>query len=103
MGWREANLRREGKEPIGGRVVSDKDMTADEWLKYGWDRGYCGPALCFNHDGFPTTTEEDEELDEGHDPCMHLVRLYEDQGQRREVEENHSPTQWRASNQGWTR
>jgi hypothetical protein len=29
--------------------------------------------------------------------------MYEDQEQRRQVEADHAPTQWRASNQGWER
>jgi hypothetical protein len=101
VGWRRANLRREGKRLRKRYMVKAHDMTAEEWLKYGWERGYCGPALCATHDGFPTDPEEEEALDEGYDPCMHLVRLYEDHEQRRRIEENHSPTQWRASNRGW--
>lgn len=103
VGWRRQNLRTTGEGSNKGYMVSDKGMSADEWLKYGWEHGYCGPALCATHDGFPTDPEEEEALDDGYDPCMHLVRLYEDQDQRRRIEENHSPSQWRASNRGWNR
>lgn len=82
--------------------MSNKDMTAEEWLKYGWDKGYCGPAMCYTHDGLPMSEEEDEELFES-DPCIHILRLYEDQEHRRQVELNDAPTNWRASNQGWER
>ena len=103
VGWRRQNLRITRERSNKGDLVSKEEMTADEWLKYGWDRGYCGPPVCINHDGFPTDEEEEEAWSEGYDPCMHLVRLYEDQEQRRRIEEYHSPSEWRASNQGWVR
>jgi hypothetical protein len=79
------------------------EMNQEEWLKYGWEQGFCGPPLCFTHDGIPTTVDEDDELDEGHDPCLHCVRLYDDRVQRLGIEINHSETNWRAENRGWTR
>jgi hypothetical protein len=70
------------------------EIYFDEWLKIGMDKGWCGPAVCYTHDGLPTTLKEDEELYEG-DPCVHIIRLYEDIDDKKEVEENHSPSQWR--------
>jgi hypothetical protein len=32
---------------------------------------------------------------EGTDPCLHIVRMYEDAQHKTEVEEAHSPSQWR--------
>lgn len=78
-------------------------MRFDDWIKLGWDNGWCGPALCLSHDGFPYSDDEDEELNEGHDPCMHFIRLYENMDHRLGIEMNDGPTNWRASNQGWTR
>ena len=66
----------------------------DEWLKIGMDKGWCGPAVCYTHDGLPTTAKEDEEFYEG-DPCVHIIRLYEDIDDKKEIEENRSPSQWR--------
>jgi hypothetical protein len=83
-------------------VVKAYDMTADEWLKYGWERGYCSPPVCYTHDGLPMSEEECEEFFDN-DPCVHIIRMYEDQEQRRQVEADHPPTNWRASNQGWER
>ena len=79
------------------------EMDQEEWLKYGWEQGFCGPPLCFTHDGIPTTPDEDHELDEGHDPCIHCVRLYDDRSHRLGIEINHTETNWRAQNRGWTR
>ena len=71
----------------------------DAWLRIGWENGWIGAPICYTHDGLPTTEEEDAEFEE-HDPCIHILRLYEDETQKRGVEENHSPSQWRASNMG---
>lgn len=78
-------------------------MTQEEWLRYGYEHGYCGPAVCYTHDGIPLTVEEDESFMQGDDPCVHVLRIYEDTSVREAVEENHSPSQWRASNQGWVK
>lgn len=77
-----------------------KHETFYDWLQYGMAQGWCGPAVCETHDGMPLSEEEYNEFDEGNDPCINIIRLYEDAGQKAGVEENHSPSQWRASNQG---
>jgi len=41
--------------------------------------------------------QEDVEFGEGQDPCIHIVRMYEDIDTKKEIESNHSPTQWRNS------
>jgi len=66
----------------------------DEWLAKGLERGFVGPPVCSTHDGIPTTEEEDLEWEEG-DPCVHVLRLYEDLETKTEVEANHSPSNWR--------
>jgi hypothetical protein len=41
---------------------------------------------------------DDEWMEEevsGEPPCMHIVRLYEDDEHRQEIEEAHSPSVWR--------
>lgn len=65
------------------------------WISYGVEMGWCGPAVCYTHDGLPTSEEEDVEFEEGFDPCISIVRLYNDDGQRQGVETNHSATLWR--------
>lgn len=69
--------------------------TWQEWYDYGLAQGYIGPSVCSTHDGIPSTAEEDEEFDEGHDPCIFVIRMYADPDERKAVEENHSPSVWR--------
>ncbi len=78
-------------------------MTQHEWLKLGWEKGWCGPALCLPHDGFPLSADEDDVYNEGGDDCLHFVRLYWDNNHRLAVEANDSPTNWRATNMGFSR
>ena len=73
------------------------DMTFDEWITYGIEKGWCGPPVCYTHDGLPMSEQEYTEFDEGQDPCTHIVRMYEDIDMKKEVEDNHSPSQWRNS------
>lgn len=74
--------------------------TFEEWLAEGYQNGWCGPAICHTHDGLPMSDEEYQAFEDGEDPCMHVIRLYEDTEQKAAVEENHTPSQWRASNSG---
>ena len=70
-------------------------ITFDEWLEIGMAENWCGPAVCYTHDSFPMNEEEDNEFAEGGDPCMHMIRLYEDNQHKELIEEAHSPSQWR--------
>jgi hypothetical protein len=70
-------------------------ITFDEWLEIGMSENWCGPAVCYTHDSFPMNEEEDNEFADGNDPCMHMIRLYEDNEHKELVEETHSPSQWR--------
>jgi hypothetical protein len=74
-------------------------MDFEQWLKTGIENGWCGPAVCFTHDGLPTTQAEDEEFDNG-DPCIHVIRLYDGPKDKAAVEANHSPSTWRSTNRG---
>lgn len=75
-------------------------MDFETWLKVGYENGWCGAPVCYTHDGLPTSEAEDNVWMEDDDICMHIIRLYEDEAHKRGVEENHSPSQWRASNRG---
>ncbi len=48
-----------------------------EWLRLGVERGWCSEPVCVTHDGMPSTPEEDERWEDGGDPCVPGVRLYE--------------------------
>jgi hypothetical protein len=67
----------------------------NEWLAYGMSMNWAGPPVCETHDGTPTTIDEDDIFEEGGDPCLHIIRLYDSKEQRLAVEFNHSPTGWR--------
>lgn len=69
--------------------------TFNEWLKIGVDNGWCGVPVCSTHDGIPTTEAEDAEFNDGGDPCIHVIRMYESPDDKTAVEQNHSPSQWR--------
>ncbi len=73
------------------------DITFDEWITYGIEKGWCGPPVCYTHDGLPMSEQEYAEFDEGQDPCTHIVRMYEDIDMKKSIEDNHSPSQWRNS------
>lgn len=73
------------------------DVTFDEWMTYGIEKGWCGPPVCYTHDGLPMSENEMQGFDDGQDPCMHVVRMYEDIVMKNEIEENHSPSLWRNS------
>lgn len=74
-------------------------MKQDEWIEIGVKRGWCSPPICEPHDGTPMSKEEAEQFEEGQDPCIHLLRLYNNDEHRREVEEFSSQAVWRKA--GW--
>ena len=74
-------------------------MEFHEWLQVGYGNGWCGPPVCYTHDGLPMSESENDEFNEG-DPCIHIIRLYEDAEHKTGIEEAHSASIWRASNAG---
>jgi len=50
----------------------------DEWLAFGRDKGWVSDPVCDIHAGLPLTPEEEWAFDQGADPCIHVLRLYED-------------------------
>jgi len=73
--------------------VLDRDF--EDWIRRGVEEGWCGPPVCSTHDGVPTSENEDFELWNGWDTCVHVIRLYEDRKMKAAVESNHSPSLWR--------
>jgi hypothetical protein len=70
------------------------DLSFDEWIKFGIEKGWCGPPVCYTHDGLPMT-EEEFSTDDIDGYCIHIVRMYEDDNMKANIEENHSPSVWR--------
>lgn len=79
------------------------EMDQTTWLRYGWEKGWAGPPICYTHDGLPMSNDELEDWDNGEDICISIIRLYDDQKHRLAVENIDSATNWRASNMGWER
>jgi hypothetical protein len=75
-------------------------MTFDEWLQTGLKNNWCGPSVCATHDGIPMTEGEEDFMD-NEDACIHIIRLYKNVVEKRLVEQNHSPSIWRATNSGF--
>jgi len=82
--------------------VDNEPMDFEAWVRIGFDNGWAGAPICETHDGVPLSGAEDVEFSDGGDPCIHIIRLYDDAEHKLEVEENHSASVWRASNRGMT-
>ena len=81
--------------------MTNANPTFDEWLHQGYEKGFCSPPICPHHDGIPMTFAEEQIEETDGEVCVHIVRLYQDDGERQAVERNHPPTIWRAKNLGW--
>lgn len=79
-----------------------REKEFGEWLQEGINLGFVGPAICHTHDGLPLSEVEDQEFENGEDPCIHILRLYEDKETKKSIEESHSPSVWRATNSGFS-
>lgn len=63
-------------------------MDYQEWFSIGREQGFISPTICSTHDGIPMSDEEMNEFENGDDPCIHILRLYETKEKRDEVEKN---------------
>lgn len=50
----------------------------DTWLQVGRDNKRISKPVCDTHDGLPMTKEETDSWNNGEDPCVHALRLYQD-------------------------
>lgn len=50
-------------------------MDVYDWVKLGEEKGFCSPPKCATHDGIPHVGDEEQEWEEGGDPCQPIVRL----------------------------
>lgn len=46
-----------------------------EWFNAGIDNGFCTTGACETHEGTPLEQWEEDEFEEGYDPCVVIVRL----------------------------
>jgi hypothetical protein len=53
-----------------------KRITLGKWLQTGIDNGWISKPFCTTHDGDPyMTQEEEQEWEDGGDPCCHVVKF----------------------------
>lgn len=56
-----------------------RDIGTDKfgnWLRQGIEEGWVSEPFCHTHNGDPyMTKEEEQEWEEGGDPCMHVLKL----------------------------
>lgn len=67
-------------------MSNEPELDFYEWLKYGYNKGWCGVPVCYTHDGVPVSEAEDDEQINGLDPCIHVIRMYSDDEERQAVE-----------------
>lgn len=51
-------------------------MTFEEWLMTGISSGFCSEPVCDTHDGIPMNEGEQNAFEDGWDPCIPAVRLW---------------------------
>lgn len=85
----------------GGFTEHDVLLHFHDWVMMGNQAGWCGPPVCLTHDGPPMSIFELDDWLKGvtmGDPdddercCVHVIRLYDDQEHRAEVEATHGPS-----------
>ncbi len=64
------------------------EMTIYEWLDYGRQRNFISEAVCDTHDGVPLSETERDQWEAGDEPCIHVVRIYENPEQKMEAEKD---------------
>ena len=63
-------------------------MDFETWLKHGKENDWCSSVICYTHTGPPTSLNEDTQFGDGFDPCIYIVRIYENEDQSASVKDN---------------
>lgn len=53
------------------------DLNFEDWIKFGYDKGWISDVFCNTHEGPPLSDEEAKEWEQGGDPCSFHVRVNE--------------------------
>ena len=40
-------------------MIDPQEVYFNDWLKVGIEKGWCGPAVCYTHDGLPLSAKEE--------------------------------------------
>lgn len=60
--------------------MPNDDLTYErfiEVLEQATNKGWASKIVCATHDGLPRTEEEDADWEQGLDPCVPAVRLWD--------------------------
>ena len=58
-----------------GRPEKERLDAFFKWIEEGIKSGFCLPAECETHEGVDLVDWEEDEFDEGLDPCVTVIRL----------------------------
>ena len=65
---------------------TERNNDLEDWLKYGVQQGWIAPNIsCNTHDGVIMTAEENKEFEEGSDPCIHVIRIFESEKEQKKA------------------
>lgn len=70
------------------------DEELFDWMQTGIERGWIGPPICYTHDGFPVTEEEDTNFALGKHQCIYIFRKYNSTQHKHDVEQYHNASKW---------
>ena len=54
------------------------DLDFQTWMAYGQEKGWIAEGNCQTHDVTPMTDEEEQEWEDGGDPCIPILRVWID-------------------------
>lgn len=69
-------ISRYGSEEPVGEIKSEDFEAFNEWLTLGIERGWVSRMTCATHDMLPATPTEEDEMEEGGDPCIEVLRVW---------------------------
>ena len=52
-------------------------LDFQEWVEYGVVNGWVAQPVCYHHEMLPVTDAESEQMDEGDDPCLNVIRVWD--------------------------
>ena len=61
---------------LEGLVDWLEELDFQDWLAKGVKAGWVSDVVCETHDGLPMTDEEQNQWEEGFDPCLPAVRVW---------------------------
>lgn len=71
-----------GTHRIGDTILALLDppptiapLTVEDWIAYGFDRGWVSNPHCATHDGIMNVGDEADRWEEGEDPCQTILRI----------------------------